>query len=41
LKCESVASRAVKRKPILLGYIAGVVTITLMWQIAEWAGWVH
>lgn len=35
------AQKVVKRRPVLLGYIAAIVTITLAWQIAEALGWVR
>lgn len=41
MKEESLPVKVVKKKPILVGYIAAVVTIELAWKIAEWVGWIR
>jgi hypothetical protein len=37
---ESLPVRAVKKKPILVGYIAAVVTIELLVLVAQMLNWI-
>lgn len=38
---EHLPARMMRERPILLGYVAAIVTIELLWKVAEWVGWIR